>query len=284
MKCEQCQNEFESQHGNSSLCSDECKQKRKNEQGKEYRLRENPITMQKCCYCGGKMNVERFFMCDRQKFCNSECKTEYHKEQKRLRNEQKHLKNKLNCKHCKKDFTVRTRLDESYCSNKCKLDFHKEQQRLITEDIRKNTLLSCPICDKTFVPEKTLRQKYCSARCRNLFPKKIYKALQTCLKYTGEDKLDHSKELLGYSPKELIESVQSHPNWNNVKDKNWHLDHIFPIIAFIEAGIKDFKVICALDNLQPLSEKNNCSKNGRYDKDKFHTYLEDKGIKWHDLS
>ena len=65
----------------------------------------------------------------------------------------------------------------------------------------------------------------------------------------------------------------SHPNWPNVKDGEWHLDHIYPIIAFVERGIKDIKMMCHLENLQPLSGRANCHKNRKYDKKEFEVWL-----------
>ena len=90
----------------------------------------------------------------------------------------------------------------------------------------------------------------------------------------GEKKKDKTHKLLGYTPQQLQEHIQNHPNWNSVKDGDWHLDHIFPIIAFLEHGIKDISVICCLENLQPLSKKDNCKKNDNYDKKEFKRFLQ----------
>jgi hypothetical protein len=56
----------------------------------------------------------------------------------------------------------------------------------------------------------------------------------------------------------------------------WHIDHIFPIKAFIDHGITDLSIINDLDNLRPLSKKENLSKNAKYDKDKFMKWLSTK--------
>jgi hypothetical protein len=136
----------------------------------------------------------------------------------------------------------------------------------------------CPVCGKKFSPKNTLREKYCSYRCRTLFSKKIYKAIRTCLLQTNEKKLDRSHRLLGYSPRDLQEHIQNYPTWKLVKDGPWHLDHIFPVVAFVEHGIKDISVICSLDNLQPLFGHDNCSKNRKYDKQEFFKWLRSKNI------
>ena len=55
------------------------------------------------------------------------------------------------------------------------------------------------------------------------------------------------------------------------------MDHIFPIQAFVDYGIKDIKLINCLENLQPLNGKENCSKGDKYDVEKFEKWLESKG-------
>ena len=118
-----------------------------------------------------------------------------------------------------------------------------------------------------------MKQKYCSRRCCYLFPKKAYGALATCRQYLGTQKQERTFRTLGYSPLELIEHIQKHPSWKLVKDTDWHLDHIFPIIAFIEKGITDIKIICSLTNLQPLSAIDNMKKNDSYDPELFDKWL-----------
>ena len=64
---------------------------------------------------------------------------------------------------------------------------------------------------------------------------------------------------------------------NNILDtQNYHVDHIFPIKAFVEHGIYDLDIINSEDNLQFLSKSENSSKNDKYDKEKFNTWLESK--------
>jgi hypothetical protein len=71
--------------------------------------------------------------------------------------------------------------------------------------------------------------------------------------------------------------IVNHPNWNNVKDGKWHLDHIFPITAFIEYGITDVAIINSIDNLRPITGKENVAKKDKYDKAAFESWLKSKG-------
>jgi hypothetical protein len=119
------------------------------------------------------------------------------------------------------------------------------------------------------------RQK---ARENELFRKKIYKALSSSLKAGKTTKARRTHEILGYTPKELQTYVLSHPNYAKVCGGSWHLDHIFPINAFIENGITDPKLINCLENLQPLSGRQNTSKRSKYDKVAFAEWLKAHGI------
>lgn len=110
-------------------------------------------------------------------------------------------------------------------------------------------------------------------RLNDLFRKKCYKALSSTLKAINKEKVGRTTELLGYTPKQLQEHVEKHPNWTSVKDGNWHLDHISPIAAFTEHNINDISLINCLDNLQPVSQAENNYKWATYDKRKFQKWL-----------
>ncbi len=64
-----------------------------------------------------------------------------------------------------------------------------------------------------------------------------------------------SYNLLSYTAKDLQERIQSHDNWINCKDRDWHLDYVFPIKAFVDHGISDLSLINHLENLVPVIEK-----------------------------
>jgi len=113
-------------------------------------------------------------------------------------------------------------------------------------------------------------------RENQLFRKRCYKALSSSLQKVGAKKVGHTSDMLGYGPKELQEHVKSYPNWDVVKDGDWHLDHIFPIQAFLDYGIKDIKLINCLENLQPLSQQDNNIKKDKYDKKEFEEWLKKK--------
>ena len=219
-----------------------------------------------CKYCNEILDKEK-------KFCDSNCKNEFHKLQKRNLNKFKHETNHKVCLHCKKEFMVRRRNDEIYCSNECKIEYHKKQLRIKSKTKRENISIVCKLCGSLFSPKRTTKELYCSRKCRELIPKKIYSALRRCYLIMDDKKVNKTYDILGYTPHQLREHIQSHPNWNNVKNTEWHLDHIFPVVAFLEHGIKDLSVICCLENLQPITQKENCSKNGKYNKKECEQWL-----------
>jgi hypothetical protein len=96
----------------------------------------------------------------------------------------------------------------------------------------------------------------------------------------GKTKCDKTYRILGYTANELKCHIQSDPNWSEICCGKWHIDHIFPVKAFLDHGIHDIGVICRLDNLRPLSAKENLVKNARYDKQEFCNWLEIKGIQY----
>lgn len=112
---------------------------------------------------------------------------------------------------------------------------------------------------------------------------KIWRAwrnnLRSAVSSRNKKASEEVKAILGYDWDDLREHIFNHPNWNNLKDKNtYHIDHIFPIKAFLDYGIKDPKIICALENLQPMDKVENMKKNRYYDKQKFEEYLKLKGL------
>jgi hypothetical protein len=97
-----------------------------------------------------------------------------------------------------------------------------------------------------------------------------YKTLMICrrlikrtLKYLGTEKELKTIELLGYSPSQLKETIESKfvdgMSWNN--NGEWHIDHIKPISSFDKT--ESPKVINSLNNLQPLWAFDNLSKGSK---------------------
>jgi hypothetical protein len=98
-----------------------------------------------------------------------------------------------------------------------------------------------------------------------------YKTLMICrrlikrtLKYLGTEKELTTIELLGYSPSQLKETIESKfvdgMSWSNYG--KWHIDHIRPISSFDKT--EHPKVINSLNNLQPLWAFDNLSKGSKF--------------------
>jgi hypothetical protein len=95
--------------------------------------------------------------------------------------------------------------------------------------------------------------------------------LKRVLMKTNRLKTNNSEVMLGYSKEELINHLKTSPNYNLWKKdpKNYHIDHIFPVTAFMEHNIFDPKIINNLNNLQIISAKENLSKHKKYNKKLF---------------
>jgi hypothetical protein len=268
--CQHCDTPFIKKKADKIYCSYACglkaASKRKHEFFKSVMKQDRT-----CEWCEQQFSPF-FYLGTKQRFCSTKCKDEHHKSLKRDATKQKLSQNPVNCDYCECEF-VPTRTGQQFCSTQCKTDKHAAEQRAKRDEHRKQIVRQCPICDSSFSPKKSLKEIYCSKRCRECVGKKIYKMMQSCYEATATEKADHAHHVLGYSPKQLLEHLQTFPQWERLKRDSWHLDHIFPIIAFVRKGIKDLSVICRLDNLQPLPGPKNCSKGDNYDEAEFEKWL-----------
>ena len=95
------------------------------------------------------------------------------------------------------------------------------------------------------------------------------------MKATGQTKTRSTHKLLGYKPIDLQEHILNHPDYKNCIGQDWHVDHIFPIQAFLDHGILDLKFINHLSNLRPVLGPENLSKADKYDEKEFKKWLEE---------
>lgn len=105
---------------------------------------------------------------------------------------------------------------------------------------------------------------------------KSYKMIRYILKKTNKSKIDRTHNILGYKTSDLIKHIKDHSNWKNIDKNNWHLDHVFPIQAFLDHDVTDLKIINCLENLQPLNAKDNIIKSNKYDLKSFRKWLKTK--------
>lgn len=110
-------------------------------------------------------------------------------------------------------------------------------------------------------------------RIERLFRQRCYKLLKMSLNATGRVKNGRTAKLLGYTHFQLKDHIENHPNYDRVKNEKWHIDHIFPIKAFVDYDIKDLSLINCLENLRPTTAFENLSKNGKYNRKKFVEWL-----------
>jgi hypothetical protein len=278
--CKNCKESFVP-NGRQVHCSVKCRNEywkrieKENLQREANEIRKNFIGNCKYCKC--------YFTIDpikgvQKSFCSTKCKDEFHKAKKREANDLKHDLCDKKCDHCDKMFKPRRHINERFCSKQCHTDYHANQDKIKRAEIRANTIRECPICNISFTPKKSLKEMHCSTKCRLSLGKKIYKMMSSVYDKCGTAKETNSHKILGYSAEELLNRLRTFPQWDRLKLGTWHLDHIFPIKAFVDKKISDASLICAIDNLQPLSGTTNCKKNGKYNELKFNQWLISKGV------
>lgn len=90
--------------------------------------------------------------------------------------------------------------------------------------------------------------------------------------------VSNCKMHFGYDIEELEKHITSFDAWDEVKNKDWEIDHIYPVWAFLESGVTDIRVINSLDNLQVLPKIKNRKKAYKFNPVEFVRFLVRKGI------
>lgn len=169
-------------------------------------------------------------------------------------------------------------LEDEYKNNKCPMRYRCKCGReskicLVALKYQNQSCFECGIEKLKGANNPAWRDDRDKLKLEQKFRKRCYKALSSSLKAVGKDKVGRTSDMLGYGPKELQEHITQHPNWEKVKDGNWHIDHIWPIKAFVDHGVDDISLINRLDNLRPISQRENNQKHANYDKEKFEKWI-----------
>lgn len=106
---------------------------------------------------------------------------------------------------------------------------------------------------------------------------KSHSLLYSHLKSKGSKQKYTREKLLGYNMETFRKYFYNHPNWDNVKDQKWSMDHIFPIMAFVEHKIENLSIINHLNNIRPCLLSENHKKNVSYNKTDFYAWLDSIG-------
>lgn len=153
-------------------------------------------------------------------------------------------------------------------NNKDKVKEYQQKYRLENKDklsdYRKNWLEN----------NKEHSRKYFRERKRRLLKEDdLFKIKYSIRKRTSQAfktskwiKNSSNIDLLGCS----FESAKKHieslfidgMNWDNYGRGGWHIDHIMPLCS--AKTKEEFEKLCKIDNLQPLWEKDNLSKGGKF--------------------
>ena len=100
---------------------------------------------------------------------------------------------------------------------------------------------------------------------RNKQRLKYKNCLRRFIRATGKKKCSKTESLLGYSQKEFASHIEKQfkPGMSWADRESFHVDHKIPVAEFFRRGITDPKIVCALENLQPLFPKENRMKSDK---------------------
>jgi hypothetical protein len=135
-----------------------------------------------------------------------------------------------------------------------------------------NKIENCRICGNN---KKSGKNCYkwnadrAEVRNRKIIRKRLGNIINRCLFKQNGQKSANTERLLKYHPNILKEKIMQQVKELGLENKAWHVDHIFPVQAFIDHKIYDLSLINHIDNLRALSEEDNLKKYDNYDKDKF---------------
>lgn len=114
------------------------------------------------------------------------------------------------------------------------------------------------------------KKRYCEEPEFRL-AKNLSSSFNQIVKFQNTKKKDKTQKLIGCTKKELREYIESlflkgmtWDNWGKGKDK-WNIDHIRPCASFDLTDLEQQKLCFHYTNLQPLWQKDNCSKNSWYE-------------------
>ena len=123
--------------------------------------------------------------------------------------------------------------------------------------------------EKNKEKRKIYNRKYQREKLRNNLIYRLSHNIRKSVWYSlkGNKNGKHWEDLVGYTQEDLRRHLEKQfkdgMNWSNYG--KWHLDHIIPMSLFNITGVKSkgFKKCWALENLQPLWEKDNFKKHNK---------------------
>lgn len=246
--CVVCGNRFIANNNSQKYCSDECSNKRKKENKKQYYEKNKNIILEKQ---QKKYNDNKDKIIERQKKYaerNKDKIVEYKKEY--YKNNYEYYKKYRKEYYNKNKNIISTYNQEYYKNNKDKIkEYQEKYNKKYRKRYYKNKL-------------KTDINYQMSQWCRN----QIYRCINS-------NKNKHTFDILGYTSQDLREHLEKQfrdgMNWSN-HGTLWHIDHIKPLCSFNfelpngEVNYEEVKIANSLDNLQPLLIHENLSKGGKY--------------------
>lgn len=228
-----------------------------------------------CNQCDIEKEIDEFNKWSRSKdgfrnYCR-ECQKEY---QKSYRSKNKTLikiksieyRTKNKDKICAYSSSDKRKLQKKkyYEKNKDKIKLKNKEYYHLNSEERKKSSKDYRESIKNTEKYKNSRREYNKKwRKENRHITSWRKLLRRALNYIGCVKEDRTIDILGYSPIQLKEHMETlfttGMSWENYGE--WHIDHIVPISKFSKET--PINIINSLDNLQPLWAKDNLIKGNK---------------------
>ena len=279
-QCVICNKEFEPYVPHAKFCSRACKNANIRNTRK---LKADSLPKKKCLFCNEEVNRPR-----RYKYCSDKChlamkaKKASDREKKKVRETHARKPPKY-CKTCNVQLTttVRNYHQLEFClpcrkqhDRERSLKFNEENKERLTTYFKENYAKKKQ--DPEWVAKRNER-----VRARRKDPNSWFNTahqkitgtwrsrLHYALRYKGASNLDHLFTIVGYTHDNLKQYIESQfkdgMSWSNYGE--WHIDHIRPISSFnyTTTDCADFKKCWALENLQPLWDRDNRRKSNKWD-------------------
>lgn len=216
-----------------------------------------------CTYCGKIFEVQSAYYKRTRRFCSLSCAHSHNNSIRVWKDEsRKKISDKAKLRDVRGDKNPNYRdAWTNFVCEECTCEF-----RVMDTDVR-NKKRSGKFCSLECYRIARSKYKMCPEKAR------IYKIMgrniSSSLKRRGLKKGKCKwTEMVGYSLNELAEHLERNfkegMSWSNYGRNGWHIDHIKPSSFFSYTSFKcsEFKQCWALENLQPMWEKDNIRKGG----------------------
>ncbi len=258
-RCEFCGKKIINKNTLCRFCSEKCSKKNHYLKSKNKQIKKS-LPKRKCNNCKSLFVPKSRI----NKFCSKKCSQKFYNDKRKEKKVQKR------CECCNK---ILTKNKWKFCSKEC---FYKEYNAKKKKE--KTIEKKCKWCDEIFKTTNKVKI-FCSKECYKKYRYKnpickLHKSISSRLRQSLKSKnlsknRRKTENLIINTFQEIKEHLEKNflpgMTWKNMGRNGWHIDHIIPIefFKFTSTDDVEFKYLWSINNLQPLWEKDNESKNDK---------------------